>query len=244
MVVIGVEVGVGGALTVRHVHASAKAAENRARLGFRIMIIAGPRRHGQDVGYDVEIERAKYGCLVITALNVLAKSGVVAAYARLVDGRARRGGEVRQAGRAAGQGRGQIGGVTGRNSLIVEVHVVIQLELFQETANDEAEPPSVGRVYAQFVGQVGVFDGILPVGYRRIAGRLATTKTIGAASALIIDAVRRAGVIGIVHLLRDVADHIAAGIDDLEAVDLAVHRPGGVLELILVVGGREGGDLQ
>ena len=103
---------------------------------------AGDRQHLRD---EIEIDRGEPRGLLVPALQILAEVGIVAAGAR-VERRLTRG-HVRQANRTAGEGRSEVCLSTGRDRLLIEVHVVLDLKVFPEGPDEAAQAPVVRRRY-------------------------------------------------------------------------------------------------
>ena len=124
--------------------------------------------------------------------------------------------------------------VTGRQALVEPVDVLADGVLLPEDPADAAQPPVIRRARTQFLAVVGGRVGFPPICARRIAfarGAGIVRRT----DALIVVRIDAAGVIRIVALLVDVADHVAARIHEFDVADVAVDGQCRVFEPILVV---------
>ena len=103
---------------------------------------AGHRERLRD---QVEVDRGEPRGLLVAALQILAEVGVVAARGR-VERRLDRG-HVREANRTAGKRRREVCRSARRDRLLIEVHIVLDLEVFPEGPDEAAQAPVVRRRY-------------------------------------------------------------------------------------------------
>ncbi len=232
------------ALAIRYVHAGSWVAVLRTDLLLDVLEVAcaaGDREHLRD---DVEVGRREHRGLLVAALQILAEVGVVVA-GRRIDRRLHRG-HIRQADGPARERSRKVFGRAGRDCLLQEVHVVLDLKIFPVSPEEAAQPPVVRRRRPDLVALVRALEIVVPAHDRRVAGggaRVAQVRT-AAARARVIEPSRGAGVVRVIHVGIDVAGQVRAGVDSLDIADLAVDRPGCALGLILVPGRHEGGFLQ
>src|SRR5262249_35629985 len=162
----------------------------------------------KDFRNDVEVTGQEGRPLQNGAGGVVEESDIVVALLRIVRGRARPGLHIVEAIHV-------VAGRAARHGLVSPVRVVVNLELFPIQAAAPAQAPVIRRADAQLLAQVGVLLGLLP------GGRRGVTLGGGAAEAgaLVVVTVYTAGIVGVVLLLLDVADQVAAVINDLQRSD-------------------------
>ncbi len=208
---------------------------------------SGERQHLRD---QVEVDRGEERRLLGLAQLVLVEGGVVALHTGVHDGRAGERADVRlAAGIAIARRAGRRVRGAGRHGLVQPGGLVVQHVILPVRPADRAQPPLVRRAQAKFVLLVHVALGLVPGGARGEAGGLQRgivyeRARARRAVALVVVGKYTARVVRVVADLIDVAHQVAAGVDGLQIAELAVHRPGGALELVLVVGGVEQRDLE
>ena len=155
----------------QHILAACARRVDRAQLEFLVLKPARAGRYRQHFGNDVEIERSEEGGLVVAALRVFAEGRVRAA--RIWDrsrssrdrARRRRDTPARRPTCAANDRRG-----AGRDGFVVEIHVVVDVELFVVGADDAAQAPVARRADAGLRWLRCVFcDRVVPARDRRMA---------------------------------------------------------------------------
>src|SRR5262249_1627754 len=121
------------------------------------------------------------------------------------------------------------------NVLVIPAGLVVQLVVLPEDPGNGAPAPFIGSAQAEFV----LLMRITLVREPRRTGREAGGCQIGVvarsgAITLVVVRVDAARVVGVVTDLLHFANEVTTGIDGSKESELAVHRPGGALELVFV----------
>ena len=229
------------ACAVRDTRASGARGVLRTFKGLLIVVIARPAGQRQDLRDQVVVDRCEERRLLVAALEVLTERDIVVA----LGGSDRRvpGSRNHVAHTCLGFCRveQEVRRSTGRDRLVQEVHVVLDVEVFPERTDEAPHPPIVGCAEPQLMALVRGFDMVQPGRIRRVAGERSHSLADegAAAGAGVVEPARRARVVRVIHRIVDRAAQVTARINQLEVANLAVDGPRRVLPLVLVVGRRE-----
>jgi len=150
------------ACAVRNTRASGARGVLRPLHGLLVVVVARPGGQCQDLRDQVEVNRGEERRLLVAALEVLAERDIVVALGRIdrsVPGSRNHVADTHLGTRLVEQ---EVRRSTRRDGLVQEVHVVLDVEIFPERAEEAAHPPIVGCAHPQFVALVRGFDVVQP----------------------------------------------------------------------------------